>query len=58
MKTIQIEIESAKRSISNAIAELKRLYNDNETSLREMFEIAEYAKLLDITDFTETITGH
>lgn len=58
MKTIQIEIESAKRNIQNAIAELKKLYNDRETSLREMFEIAEYAKLLDITDFTETITGH
>lgn len=54
MKTM--EIKSAKENMMNAIAELKRLYNDRETSLKEMAEIADFARVLDITDFTKTIT--
>lgn len=57
MKTTQMEkIEKAKKNFQNAIAELKKLYNDSETSLCEMAEILDYARLLDHTDFSKTIT--
>ena len=56
MKTIEIEIKSAKRNLQNAITELKKLYNDDEISLYEMAEIWNYAKLLNNTDFIKTIT--
>lgn len=56
MKTAQ-EIKSAKRNIMNAIAELYRLYNDHETSFKEMVEIADFARVLDALDFTKAITN-
>lgn len=58
MKTTQMEkIEKAKKNLQNAIAELKKLYNDSETSLREMAEIIDYARILNNTDFIRTITA-
>ena len=43
-------------AINNALSELKRIYNDKETSIPEMQKIMEYMRLLDVTDFTKTIT--
>ena len=50
------QIENAKRNLQNAIAELKKLYNDHDASLREMAEIIDYARILNYTDFIRTIT--
>lgn len=57
MKTTQMEkIEKAKQKIDNALADLRKLFNEPETSLNEMAKIAEYARILDTIDFTKTIT--
>ena len=50
------QIKNAKQNMWNAIAELKRLYNDRETSLKEMADIANFARVLDTLDFTKSIT--
>lgn len=55
MKTEQIK--NAKQKLQDAIAELKRLYNDRKTSICEMAEIMNYASLLNRTDFVRTITN-
>lgn len=57
MKTAQMEkIENAIKKLQSAISELKILYNDSETSLCEMAKILAYARSLDDTDFSRTIT--
>lgn len=57
MKTAQMEkIENAIKKLQTAISELKKLYNDSETSLCEMAKILNYARSLDDTDFSRTIT--
>lgn len=50
------EIRENMDAINNALSNLKRIYNDNETTLPEMQKIVEYMRLLDITDFTKTVT--
>lgn len=57
MTTQMEKIENAKKRLDRAIGDLKKLYNDSETSLNEMAKIMDMARLLDITDFTKTITG-
>lgn len=51
------KINAIKNVIMENIGELQKLYNDNETSLNEMYDILSFAKLLNITDFEKTITG-
>lgn len=53
MKTEQIK--KAKRRIMNALADLRKLYNEPETSLKEMAEIADFVRVLDTTDWPKTI---
>ncbi len=57
MKTTQMEkIEKAMKKLDNALADLRKLYNEPETSLCEMAKISDYARLLNYTDFERTIT--
>lgn len=56
-KTMEERIKENITAINNALSELKRIYNDKETTMSEMYKIMEYMRLLDITDFTETITN-
>ncbi len=50
------EIKKTKKRIMNALADLRKLYNDYETSLKEMAEIADFVRVLDSTDWTKMIT--
>lgn len=56
MKSTQTEINNAITKIEEGLSELKRLYNAYNTDIKEMFKIADYAKLLDNLDFTKSIT--
>lgn len=48
---IQTEIDA----IGKALANLKRIYNEKETSMQDMYKIMEFARLLEVTDFTASI---
>lgn len=52
----ETEIRENMNAINNALSNLKRIYNDSETTLPEMEKIMGYMRLLDVTDFTKTIT--
>ena len=56
MITQMEKIETAFNSIYKAMAELRKLYNDSETSISEMDNIYERASLLNNTDFLQSIT--
>lgn len=49
-------MENVKELISEAIKEMKKIYNDPDSSLTEMAEVTDYARLLNITDFVRSIT--
>ena len=57
MKVKTEKIEHQKKLIDQAISELKKIWNESDTTLRDMMIIDDYAHLLDITDFSKTITG-
>ena len=51
-----MEIRQEMLTISKAIDNLKKYFNDTETSLYEMSVIMDNARLLNHTDFVKTIT--
>lgn len=56
MITQMEKIEKAKEKAYRAIADLRRLYNNYETSLYEMDKIMDIAREFDALDFVKTIT--
>lgn len=48
-------VDRAKALIGEAIWLLREQFNDSESSLRDMAKVADYARLLDQTDFSKTI---
>lgn len=49
-------MENIKDLISEAIKEMKRIYDNPDSSLSEMAEVMDYASLLNCTDFVRSIT--
>jgi len=56
MTNNEIKINEIKNTISAQFTELKKIYNDTDTSLNEMALIMDYARLLNVSDFVKTIT--
>lgn len=50
-------VKEAQIKIGEAIKLLKDVYNDNNTSMYDMAVVADYACLLNATDFEKAITG-
>lgn len=56
MTNNEMKINESMKKINEAICELRNLFNDDNTSLYIMCKISDYARLLNNTDFLETIT--
>ena len=56
MSNRETEIREEMKVISKAIDNLKKYFNDTETSLYEMSVIMDNERLLNHTDFVKTIT--
>lgn len=52
-----VRIKEAQFKISEAIQLLRDVYNGNNTTMYDMAVVADYARLLNATDFEKTITG-
>ena len=49
-------VNEIRETISTAIIELKNIYNNPDSTITEMAEVIDYAKLLNVSDFVKTIT--